>query len=221
MGDSHNSKPGPRPGEAPPPAQRSAVSQKPVPADHRSVSLVQKPSAVAERPSATAGKPESTSDNSSAPPDQFAGKSGRVIHDERGNAVWDWLKETSRIAIDSTSRLLKRLEVPELKVEDTQPNNELSLEADRDAGGGYDPYGGSTGKGGSSHGSPGGGGYDPYGRSTPDKTIGGKGSASSARSAGTQSSRDNSSGNSGASSVGGGYDPYGRDVTRKPTGRKP
>ncbi len=78
------------------------------------------------------------------PKDEFAGRSGRIVHDERGNAVWDWIKETSRIAIDSTSRLLKRLEVPELKMEDTQKNNELSLEADRDAGGGYNPYGGST-----------------------------------------------------------------------------
>jgi hypothetical protein len=133
------------------------------------------------------------------PKDEFAGKSGRIVHDERGNAVWDWIKETSRIAIDSTSRLLKRLEVPELKVEDTQKNNELSLESDRDAGGGYNPYGGST--------------------------SGGKGS-SPRSSGGTASARTNSSGSSpsgargsssaGNSNVGGGYDPYGKTVTRKP-----
>ena len=133
------------------------------------------------------------------PKDEFAGKSGRIVHDERGNAVWDWIKETSRIAIDSTSRLLKRLEVPELKVEDTQKNNELSLESDRDAGGGYNPYGGST--------------------------SGGKGS-SPRSSGGTASARTNSSGSSpsgarGSSSavnsnIGGGYDPYGKSVTRKP-----
>ena len=64
---------------------------------------------------------------------------GRIVHDERGNAVWDWLKETSRIAIESTSRLLKRLEVPELKVEGDK-DEELRVESDRDAGGGYDPY---------------------------------------------------------------------------------
>ena len=73
-------------------------------------------------------------------PDPLAGRSGRIVHDERGNAIWDWVKETSRIAIDSTSRLLKRLEVPELKVEDTQ-DNPLSFEERRDPGGGYDPYG--------------------------------------------------------------------------------
>ena len=132
MGDSHNSKPGSRPGGSPPPAQGPAVGQK---------------------PAAMGEKPVATNQNSPESPDQFAGKSGRVIHDARGNAVWDWVKETSRIAIDSTSRLLKRLEVPELKMEDTQPNKELSVEADRDSGGGYDPYGGSTsGKGGASRG---------------------------------------------------------------------
>ena len=160
-----------------------------------------------------------THQNSPESPDQFAGKSGRVIHDERGNAVWDWLKETSRIAIDSTSRLLKRLDVPELKMEDTQPNKELSVEADRDSGGGYDPYGGSTsGKGSASHGKSG-GGYDPYGRSTSRKATDSRaGGPGSARSSGTANTR----GNSGAGNVGGGYDPYGKDVTRgKPTGRKP
>jgi hypothetical protein len=69
------------------------------------------------------------------------GPTGKVVHDERGNAVWDWLKQTSRIAIESTSRLLRRLETPELKVEDTQ-DNELRLMPDGKtcAGGGYDPY---------------------------------------------------------------------------------
>jgi|SRR5882757_2930900 len=68
---------------------------------------------------------------------------GRVVHDSRGNAVWDWLKEASRVAIDSTSRLLRKLEVPELKVED-EKDQELRIESDRDVGGGYDPYNQST-----------------------------------------------------------------------------
>ncbi|HEY3784600.1 MAG TPA: hypothetical protein VGL55_04920 [Steroidobacteraceae bacterium] len=70
---------------------------------------------------------------------QPSGPSGRVVHDERGNAVWDWLKHTSRIAIESTSRLLRKLEAPELKVEE-EKDQELRLESDRDKGGGYDPY---------------------------------------------------------------------------------
>jgi hypothetical protein len=119
---------------------------------------------------------------------ESTGRAGRVVHDERGNAVWDWIKETSRIAIDSTSRLLKRLEVPELKIEEA-PKNELTLESDRDAGGGYDPYGGITSSKGASRSGPsnsrngalggtrGGGGsgpgaaggYDPYGKGTARK----------------------------------------------------
>jgi hypothetical protein len=68
-------------------------------------------------------------------------QTGKVVHDERGNAVWDWLKQTGRNAIESTTRMLKKLESPELKVE--QPHEEeLRIQPDGDncAGGGYDPY---------------------------------------------------------------------------------
>jgi hypothetical protein len=65
--------------------------------------------------------------------------SGQVRHDDRGNAIWDWLKDTGRNAIESTSRLLKKLEAPQLKVEDSG-NVELRIQGDRDPGGGYDPY---------------------------------------------------------------------------------
>jgi hypothetical protein len=63
---------------------------------------------------------------------------GRVVHDDRGNAIWDWIKETGRIAIGSTSRMLKKLEAPELEVvDDKDPKRRTS---GRDPGGGYDPY---------------------------------------------------------------------------------
>jgi hypothetical protein len=65
--------------------------------------------------------------------------SGRVVHDERGNAVWDWVKETSRIAIESTTRMLKKLEAPELKMEDSE-DEELRIMPDPGQGSGYDPY---------------------------------------------------------------------------------
>jgi hypothetical protein len=46
------------------------------------------------------------------------GPAGRVKHDASGRAVWEWAVDTGRHALDSTSRLLKRLELPGLSLED-------------------------------------------------------------------------------------------------------
>jgi hypothetical protein len=138
------------------------------------------------RPAAASEKPQAPA------ADPCAGRSGRVVHDERGNAVWDWVKDTARIAIDSTSRLLKKLEVPELKMEDTQ-SHPLGLESDRDPGGGYDPYGSASSA-----------------RSSRRRE-----GSNSPRS----DSFGNSRGPGNTNNAGGGYDPYGKGVTRKP-GRK-
>ena len=86
------------------------------------------------------GTPDS-SPSGSAPSDSKAASGGRVVHDSRGNAVWQWVKDTGRHALESTSAVLKKLEVPDLKVEDQNGDGELKLEEDVDAGGGYDPYG--------------------------------------------------------------------------------
>jgi hypothetical protein len=53
--------------------------------------------------------------------DQTPKKPGGVKHDSRGNAVWQWAAESGRHAIDSTSRLLKRLEVPGLAIAEDKP----------------------------------------------------------------------------------------------------
>jgi hypothetical protein len=67
-------------------------------------------------------------------------KAGRVVHDERGNAVWNWVKETGRFCIDSTSALLKKLDFGDLKVEGDKEEDLRLEDPGRDAGGGYDPY---------------------------------------------------------------------------------
>jgi hypothetical protein len=88
-------------------------------------------------------KPTSGTPSPAAPSEKAApqGSGGRVVHDSRGNAVLQWVKETAHAAVESTSTLLRRLEAPELKVEEHKPDNELRLEDDVDKGGGYDPYG--------------------------------------------------------------------------------
>jgi hypothetical protein len=66
---------------------------------------------------------------------------GRIVHDERGNAVWNWLKETGRFCIDSTSAMLKRLDVSDLSIDGAKDEQLRGDDAGgRDEGGGYDPY---------------------------------------------------------------------------------
>jgi len=68
------------------------------------------------------------------------GPSGRVRHDERGVAVWDWAVASGEFETLSTTRALKKLEVADLKIEDHKPG-ELKLETTgRDKAGGFDPY---------------------------------------------------------------------------------
>ena len=95
--------------------------------------------------SRSGGVPPAAPVKTAANPGQPAPATGKVVHDERGNAVWDWLKQTGRNAIDSTTRMLRRLESPELKVEQTH-EEELRIQPDSDncTGGGYDPYNQST-----------------------------------------------------------------------------
>jgi hypothetical protein len=86
---------------------------------------------------------------------------GQIVHDERGNAVWKWGEDGTRS--DSTSRVLRRLDVPDLTLEG---QNDPAQRPDKDqaavrgqpktnqhnapktqtrapmidAGGGYNPY---------------------------------------------------------------------------------
>jgi hypothetical protein len=63
---------------------------------------------------------------------------GRVRHDDRGNAVWEWALDTGMFKSMSSTGLMRRLEVADLKM---QESTGLALAvAGRDAGGGGDPY---------------------------------------------------------------------------------
>jgi hypothetical protein len=67
---------------------------------------------------------------------------GRVRHDERGVAVWDWAVASGEFQALSATRAMKKLGIADLKIEDTRRDAPaLSLEkAGRDQGGGFDPY---------------------------------------------------------------------------------
>jgi hypothetical protein len=67
---------------------------------------------------------------------------GRVRHDERGVAVWDWAVASGEFQTLSATRAMKKLEVSDLSIAETRRDvPALSLQkAGRDVGGGFDPY---------------------------------------------------------------------------------
>ena len=87
----------------------------------------------------------------SNPEDKDPGKKkqarGGVSYDARGNAVWQWAVDSGRHLMEATSHLLKRLEVPGLKLEEeASPQERKSVaksspSVEPQGGAGYDPYG--------------------------------------------------------------------------------
>jgi len=71
---------------------------------------------------------------------QGGGPAGRVRHDERGVAVWDWAVASGEFCTLSTSLALKKLEVADLKIEDHKPIELKHEISGRDKAGGFDPY---------------------------------------------------------------------------------
>ncbi len=69
-----------------------------------------------------------------------AGPAGRVRHDERGMAVWDW-RWPGEFAGLSATNVMRKLNIDDLAIEQTQRAMKAIVEPTaRDAGGGGDPY---------------------------------------------------------------------------------
>jgi hypothetical protein len=84
--------------------------------------------------SAGAGKSEPKSMWPSSQP------SGRVKHDERGVAVWDFAIATGEFAALSQTAAIKKFSISDLQVEDSKPAPLKLEKSGRDKGGGFDPY---------------------------------------------------------------------------------
>lgn len=66
--------------------------------------------------------------------------SGRVRHDKTGRAIWEWAADSGRHAIESTSRLLKRLELPGLSLADDDKDKQEEEEPENREDQGRNPY---------------------------------------------------------------------------------
>jgi hypothetical protein len=116
--------------------------------------------------SKTPKPPPGKADDPAGPESKIPGATGarpagQIVHDERGNAVWKWGEDGNRS--DSTSRVLRRLDVPDLTMEGqdepaqrpdkgqaavrgqpkTNQHNAPKTQTRApmiDAGGGYNPY---------------------------------------------------------------------------------
>jgi hypothetical protein len=71
-------------------------------------------------------------------------QAGRIVHDSRGNAVWNWNKGGDSSSTASTSKMLRKLDLANLRVEDAaQPEKADGTDAKKISSGygqGYNPY---------------------------------------------------------------------------------
>jgi hypothetical protein len=95
-----------------------------------------RPTTAARQQPAAPASPVAADPNAPRP-----GSSGRVKHDERGNAVWEWVTTTTKNAILSATSLLRRLDSSELSLEETPAEKEkAAMLPQKRPGGGFNPY---------------------------------------------------------------------------------
>jgi hypothetical protein len=73
-------------------------------------------------------------------PASVAPAGGRVRHDDRGMAVWDWQVASGEFATLSATNVMKQLDLGNLSIEETQRSVKAMKPVGRDPGGGGDPY---------------------------------------------------------------------------------
>ena len=123
--------------------------------EHPDMAASTPPKAPPGKPNDPVGPESKTQGATSARP------GGKIVHDARGNAVWKWGEDATRS--DTTSRVLRRLDVPDLTMEgqevparppgkgqaaisgQTKANQHSGPKPQTrapivDAGGGYNPY---------------------------------------------------------------------------------
>lgn len=65
---------------------------------------------------------------------------GRVRHDKGGRAIWEWAVESGKHAIESTSMLLKKLDISGLHLTDDPDADKPGEPGPGAPGGGFNPY---------------------------------------------------------------------------------
>jgi len=77
-----------------------------------------------------------------SPPEPAAARpSGRIAHDDRGNAVWEWSVATGKFGTDVSSRRLRALDNTALALAEDAPTPvELARPNPQGTVKGYDPY---------------------------------------------------------------------------------
>lgn len=70
-----------------------------------------------------------------------SGPSGRVRHDDRGNAIWEWAVTTGKFTAETSTQRLKRLDNPTLALADDAPTPvDVVARNPHGVAKGYSPY---------------------------------------------------------------------------------
>jgi hypothetical protein len=65
---------------------------------------------------------------------------GRIVHDDRGRAVFDLAIATGEFATLSATNVMEKLDIADLKIEETARTLKAPVPKGREMGGGSDPY---------------------------------------------------------------------------------